>query len=667
MADTPTITRSAQVETDLSQIRTAVYGREVREAIANGIEHCYDDNQAAIGNANEAITAANTAAGKANTATSNANTATTRANNAAAAAENVNATASKVQDGPYQITVTNSAGNSTTIEIPDPAAEVKKKANLEAVTVKKTVGPGDLLTFQDGVDAPAVLTKIKLKPKQDLHGYDHPWVGGAGKNKLPYPYSILSLESNGITWNVLSNGTITATGTATDNSQFTIFNRTTTAILLPLGDYLLNGCPSDGSSGRYEIAINTTIDDSNRIICHDYGSGASFTVSDASNNYGIYIIIRGGMTVSNLVFRPMIRLATAADDTYEPYSNICPIEGYDAVNVRDAAKNILDITELLNAPSGAIPGEAYAFTHLLKLPVKKNTQYTISTNYTYINGTNFNVLYFNTSKSSGLVNSAATRTANSGEDGVLYIGFVEREGYLEFVNGSARVQLEEGRSATEYVAYNGNTMSISLASAGTVYGGELTLNEDGSGTVVADWYGHAFDGTESWTCNRTGVPFFRTSAGPNGVYYPAYISNANTADDGATTSKCSHYTIATVTTTSKSTAKFYIYHSSSNVYPFIQFRPIDADAYSAFETSEEAGEAWIQRIKEWYNAGQPLTIAYKIQTPISYDLTATQIQTLVGTNHVWTDAGEITMTYRSDKYAELERRISQLEALVLES
>jgi hypothetical protein len=88
MADTPTITRSAQVETDLSQIRTAVYGREVREAIANGIEHCYDDNKAAIGNANEAITAANNAARAANDAATAADQAKGRAENAAAAAEN---------------------------------------------------------------------------------------------------------------------------------------------------------------------------------------------------------------------------------------------------------------------------------------------------------------------------------------------------------------------------------------------------------------------------------------------------------------------------------------------------------------------------------------------------------------------------------------------------
>ena len=38
--------------------------------------------------------------------------------------------------------------------------------------------------------------KVGIEPQQDLHGYDHPWVGGAGKNK--FDASLLSDVSSSI-------------------------------------------------------------------------------------------------------------------------------------------------------------------------------------------------------------------------------------------------------------------------------------------------------------------------------------------------------------------------------------------------------------------------------------------------------------------------------------
>lgn len=43
------------IEQDLRQIRKAVYGREVREAIADGIEKCYQDVEGATEAADHAV------------------------------------------------------------------------------------------------------------------------------------------------------------------------------------------------------------------------------------------------------------------------------------------------------------------------------------------------------------------------------------------------------------------------------------------------------------------------------------------------------------------------------------------------------------------------------------------------------------------------------------
>lgn len=60
------------VAQDVQQIREAIYGREVREAIADGIEHCYSDVSGGVTTANTAAAAANAAAQRANTAAAGA-------------------------------------------------------------------------------------------------------------------------------------------------------------------------------------------------------------------------------------------------------------------------------------------------------------------------------------------------------------------------------------------------------------------------------------------------------------------------------------------------------------------------------------------------------------------------------------------------------------------
>ena len=66
----------------LNKIKTAIYGREVRDAIHDSIKECYADVTSGATLANEASDKANAATEKANTAASNADTATASANSA---------------------------------------------------------------------------------------------------------------------------------------------------------------------------------------------------------------------------------------------------------------------------------------------------------------------------------------------------------------------------------------------------------------------------------------------------------------------------------------------------------------------------------------------------------------------------------------------------------
>ena len=77
----------SQIQTNLNKIKTAVYGVEVRDAIHDSIEQCYDDVSTAKTKADNATTVANAAASNANAKAAAAETAAQNANAAATAVE----------------------------------------------------------------------------------------------------------------------------------------------------------------------------------------------------------------------------------------------------------------------------------------------------------------------------------------------------------------------------------------------------------------------------------------------------------------------------------------------------------------------------------------------------------------------------------------------------
>lgn len=146
------------------------------------------------------------------------------------------------------------------------------------------------------------------------------------KNLLKYPYYYNSQVINGITWTVNSDGTITATGTASANSQFILHTREfgeSNDFILPNGTYIL----SDGGleNTNTEIQIGITKNGSYTHIGTTGNGELSFTASgddysQNSINPLIQCLVRSGQQNVNVTFKPMIRLASIADNTFEPYA-----------------------------------------------------------------------------------------------------------------------------------------------------------------------------------------------------------------------------------------------------------------------------------------------------------------------------------------------------------
>lgn len=195
--------------------------------------------------------------------------------------------------------------------------------------------PSPIATFT-GADAPIDSLKASIVGVQDLHGYDKPWVGGAGKNKLPLTIDVLKTNNTSGTWTgntyVKSNATFKV---VTDNDgNVTGIELTSTAtstdatldvpLTLPSGSYILSNSYAETFGAVDTFLINSQ----NTVIArgNSQSPGSDFTLNESEN---LVLRIRNNGSSSTVkTFKPMIRLSTVTDSTFAPYSNICPISGW---------------------------------------------------------------------------------------------------------------------------------------------------------------------------------------------------------------------------------------------------------------------------------------------------------------------------------------------------
>ena len=203
--------------------------------------------------------------------------------------------------------------------------------NGTAISTPITIKPMlRLAEYTDATYEPYAQTNRQLTTDK-MSYYDNGILGA--KNFLISSGS--TTTNNGITFTKNNDGTITANGTATAEASFTVYNMSSESC--PYNGYILNGCPSGGSASTYDLRVTDVTTSSSS----DYGDGDGVEINvSATGKWQCLIIIRNGQTVNNIVFKPMIRLATDPDATYRQraYTNIDLtklLAGY--TPVRDAA------------------------------------------------------------------------------------------------------------------------------------------------------------------------------------------------------------------------------------------------------------------------------------------------------------------------------------------
>jgi len=74
--------------------------------------------------------------------------------------------------------------------------------------------------------------------------------------------------------------------------------------------------------------------------------------------------------------------------------------------------------------------------------------------------------------------------------------------------------------------------------------------------------------------------------------------------------------------------------------------------------------AWKRWLTALYNAGDPVRIAYELQTPLTLQLTPQDITTFFGDNRLWANDRDVSVVYRVDLKKYLDERLAPLEALL---
>lgn len=460
---------------------------------------------------------------------------------------------------------------------------------------------GEIASFvTDSVNNVSSL-KVALDPIQDLYGYDAPWVGGAGKNKS----SVNELTNIG--W-ASSNADILASMNTLSEGTYTLsFDVKLTSVSKtgawqdgvffanPNGNFpKYNNFSADPTVGFTDTVEYTFTISASQVgaftACYLYGCG--------SNGQGEM----GKATLSN------IQIESGNQKTsFAPYSNICPISGHDEVEVSVVGKNLLNIddAEIGTAWNGATNSTRAR----LIIPCKPNTQYVLS-----MNGTNnLDGVYITKSSTippttaPGLVTFPKQVTTQATSNYIV-LGF-NKTAIAKADIEALKLQLELGSTATEYEPYNGNTYTTALGR--TVYGGTLDVVSG----VLTVTHKLLKVSDVSWSYNSANIRFL--SSLQSDLKTPA--SNAE------------------------------VVNAISSAYNAVKIDDIRNAPSGSFGLSSggyiSVRDDNFTVLNDFISARGNETFVFELATPQTYQLTPRQIQTLVGQNNVWSDVGDVTVTY----------------------
>lgn len=332
-------------------------------------------------------------------------------------------------------------------------------------------------------------------------------------------------------------------------------------------------------------------------------------------------------------------------------SNVRPISGFDSVNIVRCGKN-------LAAPfvdsTGTVKGMTYTYSNNIVTLTGTTTEQNVDTPDKYLGGKNpvpiilkagvtYTVSLKGRVNTGGKVlrlmlkyNTTLMKYYNS-TDGV-WTFIVDEDTIINqisirvpsnnvILDVEAKLQIEVGSVSTDFEEYTGDVYDISLASAGTVYGGTLDAV---SGVLTVDRVAVAME-TLTWN---------RTTSYANPIFYATVSGKASDYR------KASCSILRDIGTDTIIAAQGFA------------SRAVDGD----FASSNGNKQIYVRldsatTVQDFVTAITGQTFVYPLATPLVYRLSATEIKTLLGVNNIWSDAGDIDIEYRADTKLYIDKKL----------
>ena len=288
-----------------------------------------------------------------------------------------------------------------------------------------------------------------------------------------------------------------------------------------------------------------------------------------------------------------------------------------------------------------------------KIPCKPSTYYTVSADEKITRWQGFvwydsTGAYLGTSNEQSNVNVGLTKQSPS-DAAFMVFNIAGYPGSTSTISISdvTHLQIEEGQQASDYTPYSNicpisgwtganvyhsgadtsgaTTYSITFPSeAGTVYGGTLDVT---TGKLTVD-RAMVDLGAKNWyPSTAAGRTRFRTS-----ITDIERISSPNVC----ASLLCSNYPTKTANQTYQGTTGVSLQQNSADIYIY--------DPQTESMTTAE-----------FKSAMSGVQLCYELATPQTYQLTPTEVATLLGDNTIWADTGDTEVEYRADTKLYIER------------
>ena len=454
---------------------------------------------------------------------------------------------------------------------------------------------GSIVTFEDAVGGhPLRQLTLAIEPVQDLNGYGNPWPAGGGKNIAhDVTYTSASTQYHVViagTFSIISGKRYVFSFT-TPNTGERVYRQSPST----LGFSSLSGYSFTCDGGRksfYGTASSDTTLTNVSIVCKQ-------------DNDSIAV----GLCSEFMIEEVEDTVTTPSD--YAPYSNICPISGWTEAKVTRTGENLFNKSTVTDGSRLSSTGGAYSDTaYYYSAPIAVEAGKTYTKNSPSIDAYH---------------RFCAYRTTSMGNDS--FIRKVDDSNSVTIADGENYIRIcglkTEKDTTRVNLASSVETLTIDLN--GTRYGGVLDVL---TGVMTLTHVSTTFNSATGWS--------YKSAATEPGVFsktitphYKKYLYGA-TAPDSAL--MCD-----TLKTAFKSGG-----YNDVLVNGLTAYSGGDTVNYIFYLCPENRGFTTVSELDNWLSAN-PLQVVYELETPQTVQLTAQQVSSLLGTNVLFADTGNVTV------------------------